>query len=243
MAKPVIGITPNVRPTRTRGDGHFVLSTYVSMIASSGAIPLIVPIVKTREEAREVLDRVDALLLTGGGDIDPESYGQTARRPELVAPRDRVESDLAYARAAKEAAKPTLGVCLGIQIMNVAYGGTLFQHIEEDLPGAGEHEDDDNGVAPEHSIAIEPGTLLRSIAGSDHATVNSYHHQSLAQVAPGFRLAARAQDGVIEAIERTDLPFYIGVQWHPERMAGSDLTRRLVGALTDAARGAAVRQG
>lgn len=241
MAKPVIGITPNVRPTRNRGDGHFVLSTYVAMLAANGAIPVITPIVKTREEAREVLDRIDALLLTGGDDIDPESYGQTARRPDLIAPRDRLASDFAYARAAQEAAKPTLGVCLGIQIMNVAYGGTLFQHIEEDLPGAGEHEDDDQGVAPNHEIAIEPGTLLRTIAGTDRATVNSYHHQSVAQVASGFRLAARATDGVIEAMERTDLPFYLGVQWHPERMASSDLTRRLIGALADAARGAAVR--
>ena len=241
MAKPVIGITPNVRPTKKRGDAHFVLSTYVAMIAANGAIPVIVPIVKTREEAREVLDRIDALLLTGGEDIDPETYGQTARRPDLIAPKDRIASDFAYARAAQEAAKPTLGVCLGIQIMNVAYGGTLFQHIEEDLPGAGEHEDDDQGSAPDHEVAIEPDTLLRSIAGTDRATVNSYHHQSVAQVAPGFRLAARAQDGVIEAIERTDLPFYLGVQWHPERMASSDLTRRLIGALADAARGAAVR--
>ncbi len=125
--------------------------------------------------------------------------------------------------------------------MNVAYGGTLFQHIEEDLPGAGGHEDDDQGVAPDHEITIEPGTLLRTIAGTDRATVNSYHHQSVAQVASGFRLAARASDGVIEAMERTDLPFYLGVQWHPERMASSDMTRRLIGALADAARGAALR--
>ncbi len=241
MAKPVIGITPNVRPTKKRGDAHFVLSTYVAMIAANGAIPVIVPIVKTREEAREVLDRIDALLLTGGEDIDPVSYGQTARRPDLIAPRDRLKSDFAYARAAQEAAKPTLGVCLGIQIMNVAYGGTLFQHIAEDLPGAGEHEDDADGVGADHGIAIEPGTLLRSIAGTDRATVNSYHHQSVAQIAPGFRLAARADDGVIEGIERTDLPFYLGIQWHPERMASSELTRRLIGALADAARGAAVR--
>ena len=241
MAKPVIAITPNLRPTKNRGDAHFVLSTYVAMLARNGAIPIIAPIVKSREEAREVLDRIDALLLTGGEDIDPVSYGQTARRPDLIAPKDRLSSDFAYARAAHEAAKPTLGVCLGIQIMNVAYGGTLFQHIEEDLPGAGEHEDDDAGVAPDHEVAIEPGTLLHSIARVERATVNSYHHQSVAQVAPGFRLAARAPDGVIEAIERTDLPFYLGVQWHPERMASSDLTRRLIGALADAARGAAVR--
>lgn len=241
MAKPVIGITPNLRPTRIRGEAHFVLSAYVAMLARNGAIPLIAPVVKTREEAREVLDRLDALLLTGGEDIDPAAYGQTARRPDLIAPRSRLDSDFAYARAAKEAAKPTLGVCLGIQVMNVAYGGTLFQHIAEDLPGALEHEDDDEGKSPDHEIAVEPATVLRAIAGADRAIVNSYHHQSVAQIAAGFRLAARGTDGIVEAIERTDLPFYLGVQWHPERMPESDLTRRLIGALADAARGASVR--
>ncbi|HEX7077668.1 MAG TPA: gamma-glutamyl-gamma-aminobutyrate hydrolase family protein [Candidatus Eisenbacteria bacterium] len=243
MAKPLIGITPNIRPTRTRGDGHFVLSTYVRMVARAGAIPLIVPIVATREEAREVLDRLDAIVLTGGGDLDPAMYGQTTRRPELLAPPERVASDFAYAAAAEAEARPTLGICLGCQILNVAGGGTLFQHIPEDLPGAGEHEDDEDGVAPEHEIALEAGSRLRAIAGVDRAVVNSYHHQSIAEPGRGFSLAARGQDGVIEAIERPELPFHVGVQWHPERMPDAALTRRLMAALVDAARGAPSRRG
>lgn len=239
MPRPLIGITPNVRDTQTtRGTEHVVLTAYVTMIEQAGALPMIVPAVKSLEEAREVLARLDGLLLTGGKDIDPREYGQTPRHPDRLATPERIASDLAYAHAAMEADLPALGVCLGIQVMNVADRGSLFQHLPEDLPGALGHEDDDAGKSPDHEIAIEPGTKLRALLGVEKATVNSYHHQSIAQVAPGWRLAARAPDGVIEAIERPDRFFCLGVQWHPERMLGSEITRRLAGALVDAARGA-----
>jgi putative glutamine amidotransferase len=238
MAKPLIGITPNVRATgTTRGNEHVVLSAYVTMIAQAGAIPVIVPAVSSSDEAREVLSRLDGLLLTGGKDIDPKAYGQTARHPDRLATPERIASDFAYARATVESALPALGVCLGVQVMNVADRGTLYQHLPEDLPTAQEHDDDEQGKSPDHEVMIEPGTKLRELLGIDRAIVNSYHHQSIAQVAPGWRLAARAPDGVVEAIERTDRPFYVGVQWHPERMLGSEITRRLAGALVDAARG------
>lgn len=236
MAKPLIGITPNIRPTRTRGDEHFVLSAYVRMVARAGAVPLIVPIVATREEAREVLERLDGLVMTGGADLDPAIYGRAPRPTDDLARPERVASEFAYAAAAKEMARPALGVCLGCQVMNVADGGTLHQHIAEDVPGALEHEDDDAGVSPDHGVVIEPGTRLRAILGVDRATVNSYHHQAIARIGRGWRLAARGEDGVIEAIERDDLPFFIAVQWHPERMPDADVTRRLMAALLDAAR-------
>lgn len=242
MAKPLIGITPNIKPTPDRGEGHFVYSAYVAMVARAGAIPVIVPIVATREEAREVLERLDGLVMTGGADMDPALYGGTARATDDPAPAERVKSDFAYAAAAKEMARPTLGVCLGCQVMNVADGGTLLQHIAEDLPGARRHEDDD-GVSPDHDVSIEPGTRLRAILGVDRLRVNSYHHQSVAEVGRGWRPAARGDDGVIEAIERDDLPFFVAVQWHPERMPDADATRRLMAALLAAARGAPSRRG
>jgi putative glutamine amidotransferase len=238
MARPLIGITPNVRPAGKRGTEHVVLSAYVAMITQAGAIAVIVPAVRTADEAREVLARLDGLLLTGGKDIDPGLYGQTPRHPDRLATPERIASDLAYARAAIAGDMPSLGVCLGVQVMNVADGGTLFQHLPEDLPDALGHEDDDEGNSPDHEASIEPGTKLRALLGVDHATVNSYHHQAIAKVAPGWRLAARAPDGVVEAIERPDRFFCLGVQWHPERMLASDVTRRLAGALVDAARGA-----
>jgi putative glutamine amidotransferase len=238
MTRPLIGITPNVRPAGKKGSEHVVLTAYVTMVSQAGALPVIVPAVTNRDEAREVLARLDGLLLTGGRDIDPGLYGQSPRHPDRVATPERVASDLAYARAAIDADLPALGVCLGIQIMNVADGGTLFQHLPEDLPGSLEHEDDDEGNSPDHDAMIEPGTKLFTLLGVERAHVNSYHHQAIAQVAPGWRLAARAPDGVVEAIERPDRYFCLGVQWHPERMLGSEVTRRLAGALADAARGA-----
>lgn len=237
--KPLIGITANIRDTKNRGTEHVLLTAYVTMVAEAGATPLIVPAVRSVEEAREILTRLDGLLLTGGKDIEAERYGQITRDTERLAHPDRVVSDFAYAAAALELERPTLGVCLGTQVMNVAARGTLHQHLPEDLPGSREHEDDDDGNSPDHDVVIEPGTRLRELLGTGHARVNSYHHQAIASVAPGWRVGARAEDGVIEAIEREDRLFYLGVQWHPERMRGSELTRRLAGGLVDAARGSA----
>jgi len=238
MAKPMIGIAPHLRRSERRGDAYFLYASYVAMIARAGALPVILPLAATLEEARDTVGRIDGIALTGGGDIDPARYGQAARRPDLVGPSERNESDLRYARAAHERGIPALGVCLGPQIMNVEFGGTLLQHIEEDLPGALPHEDEPEDTSPDHEIEIEPGTLLARAAGATNVRVNSFHHQSIDRVAAGFRASAKSRDGVIEAIERTDHPFYLGVQWHPERMPDSALTRRLVGAFVDAARGA-----
>lgn len=242
MAKPMIGICPNIRPTRNRGDAYFLLASYMNLVSRNGAMPAILPLVSTLEEAREVVGRFDGLLLTGGRDLEPTRYGQTARHPALLGPAARNTSDLYFARAAQERGTPTLGVCLGIQVMNVEFGGSLLQHIPEDLPGALEHEEEnDDADAPEHPVAIEPGTLLARIVGAEGGPVNSFHHQSVDRVAQGFRVSARSPDGVVEAIERTDHPFYIGIQWHPERMPDAPSTRRLMGAFLDAARGAQIK--
>ena len=242
MAKPLIGISPNIRPMGKRGDAYFLLASYVDLVARRGAMPAILPLVSTLEEARETVGRFDGLVLTGGRDLDPSRYGQSARRPDLLGSPSRNASDLYYARAAQERGTPTLGICLGIQVMNVEFGGTLLQHIPEDLPGALEHEEEHEETdSPEHPVAIQAGTLLARILGTGTGVVNSFHHQSVDRVAPGFRVAARSSDGVVEAIERTDHPFYVGVQWHPERMPDSPSTQRLMGAFLDAARGAPIK--
>jgi len=243
MAKPLIGIGPNIRPTRNRGDAYFLLASYVELVSRSGAMPAILPLVSTLEEAREAVGRLDGLLLTGGKDLEPTRYGQTARHPDSLGSPARNVSDLYFARAAQERGTPTLGICLGIQVMNVEFGGTLLQHIPEDLPGAlgDEEEDEEESETPEHAVALEAGTLLARILGEGTGVVNSFHHQSVDRVAPGFRVAARSPDGVIEAIERTDHPFYVGIQWHPERMPDAPSTRRLMGAFLDAARGAQIK--
>ena len=122
MPKPLVGICPSLRRTQAFGDAHFLYSRYVAMVAGNGALPVILPVVATREEARELLERVDGLMLTGGTDIDPAHYGQTARRPDQIGPRELTASDIAYAREASDRGMPVLGVCLGAQTMNVAFG-------------------------------------------------------------------------------------------------------------------------
>jgi putative glutamine amidotransferase len=242
MSKPWIGICPNVRPAGKRGDAYFLLASYAELVSRSGAMPVILPLVSTLEEAREAVGRFDGLLLTGGKDLEATRYGQTTRHPDSLGSPARNASDLYFARAAQERGTPTLGVCLGIQVMNVEFGGSLLQHIPEDLPGSLEHEEENEETDnPEHAVTVEPGTLLARVLGQQTGIVNSYHHQSVDRVAPGFRVAARSPDGVIEAIERTDHPFYIGVQWHPERMPDAPSTRRLMGAFLDAARGAQIK--
>lgn len=244
MAKPLIGVGPNIKPKKgeMRGDAYFLLASYVEMIGRSGALPMILPVVATLEEAREVVGRIDGLVLTGGLDVEPSRYGQSARHPERLGHPARNASDAFLARAAQERGTPTLGICLGVQAMNVEFGGSLLQHIGEDLPGALEHEEENEvSDTSEHDVTVEPGTLLGRILGAERTVVNSFHHQSIDKVAPGFRVSARSPDGVVEAIERTDHPFYVGVQWHPERMPDSPTTRQLVGAFLDAARGAPIK--
>jgi putative glutamine amidotransferase len=243
MAKPVIGISPSIEHGRRRGDAYFVYTSYVEETARAGALPLILPFARSREEACEVLACVDGVLLTGGDDLDPALYGQTTRHADRVGSRRRADSDLHYARESLGRSKAVLGVCLGVQVMNVAFGGTLLQFIPEDVPGAAPHEDEGaaNEDAPQHPVRIEAETLLLRLLGTDTAVVNSFHHQAVARLAPGFRVAARSPEGVIEAIERQDHPFYLGVQWHPERMPAAPITARLFRGFIDAARGASVR--
>jgi len=232
MARPLIGICPNFKEVGGRTD-YFLNPHYAAIISGSGALPIILPLVENRQGAREILERVDGLVLTGGADIDPTHYGQTARHPDQIAPRERTGSDFAYAREAKDRGMAVLGICLGAQTLNVAFGGSLLQHIPDDVPGALEHRD-----GAEHTIRIEPGTILARALGMESATVNSFHHQGIGDLAPGFRISARSPDGIVEGIERTDHPFFMGVHWHPERLANSETTRRLLGAFVDATRGA-----
>ena|SRR2546427_3081220 len=235
MSKPVIGICPNFKEVGGR-NGYFLHPHYAAIVSGSGALPVILTLVASRQEARELLSRVEGVMLTGGADIDPTHYGQAARHPDQIAPRERTESDFAYAREAKDRGMPVLGICLGAQSLNVAFGGTLLQHIPDDVPGALPHED-----GAEHPIRIEPGTVLARALGAESATVNSYHHQGIGELAPGFRVSARSPDDIIEAIERTDHPFFIGVHWHPERLAASETTRRLLRSFVDATRGVRVQ--
>ena len=191
-------------------------SKYMESLARAGAGMRWVELNDPEQAVQDALT-CDGLLLPGGGDMDPKFYGQ-ARIPACGEPnllRDAAEPLLL--RAFLAADKPVLGICRGIQVMNAALGGDLYQDIKpfEHLP----HNDH---WAKVHTVTVRRGTLLSRILGQDTVLVNSQHHQAVDRVAPGFTLAALSEDGIVEAIEKPDARFCLGVQWHPEWLSDAD---------------------
>jgi len=193
----------------------------VTALESAGLIPLIVPPLSRASAAAVILDSVSGLVLTGGEDVDPARYGE--KRHEKIrsinAARDATE--IALIEGAKARGKPVLAICRGIQILNVALGGTLVQDIPSQLDTKIAHDEDSPRNSRSHDISIEPGSLIAKAVGTEHCTVNSFHHQSVKRVADGMRVTARSPDGVIEGLESTDDWWVIAVQWHPEEMTDS----------------------
>jgi putative glutamine amidotransferase len=232
--KPLIGIGCDIEPS-TRGEGRelmYAYGTYLEAIETAGAIPLILPPIE--ESVDRILPLLDAVILAGGDDLDPQSYGEAdvACRGILDARRQR--HDLALARAARALGIPTLGICLGVQLINVAAGGSLVQDIGSSVPDALKHSGR-TGTRGRHRVAIEPGSRLCSMLGATAVDVNSGHHQSVKTPGAGLAIVARADDGVVEAVEDPSQRFYVGVQWHPEEMLAEESAQRLFGALVDAA--------
>ena len=241
MSRPVIGVSCSTLVlTGMRGVPRFALSEfYVRAILDAGGLPLLLPNVGP-ELAASYLSRVDALLLSGGLDVDPIYYDEPPHQKLGDLDQVRDEYELALAKGARDAGMPIFAICRGIQVLNVAYGGTLIQDLPSEIDGAHKHEQ--NSVRQDslsHRIRIEPGTKLHEIAGGhDEMRVNSFHHQSVKDVAEGFVITARTSDGVVEAIEDPNHAFCLGVQWHPERTPGNDLTRALFSQFVEAARAA-----
>ncbi len=191
-------------------------SKYIESLARAGAGMRWVELSDPEQAVQDALT-CDGLLLPGGGDMDPKFYGQeripACGEPNLL--RDAAEPLLL--RAFLAADKPVLGICRGIQVMNAVLGGDLYQDIKpfEHLPHNGHW-------AKVHTVTVRRGTLLSRILGQDTVLVNSQHHQAVDRVAPGFTLAALSEDGIVEAIEKPDARFCLGVQWHPEWLSDAD---------------------
>lgn len=194
---------------------------YVVRMAAPGAVPLVIPHIAV-EQADEILDAVDGLVIAGGGDVHPASYGQQdAGSKETDAQADATE--IALARRAWERGIPTLAICRGMQIVNVAAGGTLTQDIVgEGTPHPPISDDPAEVLADRHVIEIDEGSRLAGVLGAGERVVNTIHHQAIDRVADGFRVTARAEDGVIEAIEAEDGWDLLAVQWHPEKLGEDD---------------------
>lgn len=234
MATPVIAIAADIGiPEGARRERAFVLSSYLDAVRRAGLVPVLIP--PGEEATAAVLDRVDGLLLVGGADCDPALWGEEPH--PSVEPMDarRQRNDLALARAARDRSLPTLGICLGMQIMNIAAGGTLIQDIPSMVGERIAHDGDGSGRA-RHEVTVAEGTRIAALIGAGAHEVNSTHHQAVRGAGGGIRFTAAAADGVVEALEDPEHPFYVGVQWHPEDMAGEPAADRLFDGFAAAAR-------
>lgn len=237
MTQPAIALTATTEVIRD------VLRTrlnvaYTAAARAAGLRPFILPVLDATD-ANAALDGMDGLILTGGEDVAPPRYGERPHPTvgEVHAGRD--EFELALVRGARARGLPTFAICRGVQVANVALGGTLVQDIPSQVPDALAHESGQGRMDRTHAVRLEPHSRLARACGDTEIRVNSMHHQSLARVAPGLVATAHAPDGIIEGVEWSDDDWWmLGVQWHPEELVGSaeEWDRSLFAAFADAAR-------
>jgi len=243
MVKPIIGITPDFNPGDRKDMGgkeptYFLRARYLQAIQAVGGVPVVLPLVRGLIKQEFLLQQLDGLLVTGSGsDLAPELYGERQRYPFRRMSEERAQLELGLSKLAFRHGLPTLGICGGMQSMNVALGGTLIQDIRSQLATRIQHRPTKSATKTSHLIHIEPNSLLRRIAKKSSIPVNSSHHQSVKSVPSSFQATAVAPDGVIEAIEASTHPFWLGVQWHPEYLYRQDaIQKRVFLALIKAAR-------
>lgn len=209
--KPIIGMTMHT------GEGRQEVNTsYIQAILQAGGIPVCIPHIQ--EGMDEVLERVDGLLLIGGGDILPALYGENPHCQLGTVVTERDESDLKLLKEALKQQLPVLAICRGMQVLNVLLGGSLYQDIPSELERAIQHAQKSARFEKIHPVTMMEGTKLFSITGGEIMT-NTFHHQCVKNLGKGLIVSARAPDGIIEGIEHPDYAFCLGVQWHPEETA------------------------
>ena len=235
MTRPVIGITlDHEQPGGYSNMPWYALrENYCTPVSQAGGLPVGLP--HDPAMAAPYLDAIDGLIVTGGDfDVDPALFGATERHAKVTTKDRRTASELALINGALQRDLPILGICGGQQLLHVALGGTLHQHIEDALPGALAHEQPNPRDEPGHVVEIVANTRLHEIVGVRELKVNSAHHQAAAEAPRPIVVNARAADGVIEGIELADKSFCIGVQWHPEYLV-SPGDAKLFAALVAAA--------
>jgi putative glutamine amidotransferase len=234
MAPPVIGLTLDHEPPGgwSQFPWYAIRENYCNAVRHAGGLPVLLP--HEPDMAAEYLDRIDGLVVTGGGfDVDPALFGAASRHPSVTTKDRRTAFELAATRGALDRGMPVLGICGGQQLLNVALGGTLIQHIPDEIPDALPHRQPNPRNEAGHKVRIVAGTLLYRLAGVAELAVNSAHHQAVKEAGPGLVVDARAEDGVVEGIEDPRRPFCLGVQWHPEfelSAADRNIFRALVAA-------------
>jgi len=237
--KPLIGITTHRRDSdEGKRDVFGLMIPYVESVRRGGGLPVMIPLGLDETELRELFARLDGFVFSGGGDIDPDLLNIEAHPTMYGFDSDRDRIELTLIRWAVNEDKPFLGICRGTQVMNVALGGALYGDIASQTPAPLKHDYfpgyPRNHLA--HPVAIGEDTTLSRIIGKPIAEVNSLHHQSIREAAPGVDIVARAPDGIIEAIEVPGHRFALGVQWHPEWLQDRSEMRGLFAELVKAAR-------
>ncbi|MBD25953.1 MAG: gamma-glutamyl-gamma-aminobutyrate hydrolase [Candidatus Marinimicrobia bacterium] len=220
MKKPIIGITVDVERGGTKGGySRFpwfaIRENYCSAVAEAGGVPA--PLTHDMSLIDQYVDMIDGLVISGGNfDVDPALFGASERHPKVTVKTGRTDFEMAVTRAILSEDKPIFGICGGQQLMAVALGGTLIQHIPDEVPNTLPHEQPGPRDRAGHGVIIKKGTLLHEIIGQTHIPVNSAHHQAVKTVPSPVIENAHAPDGVIEGIEDPKRRFCVGVQWHPE---------------------------
>jgi len=231
--RPLIGLNCKYEADDEHKGGDQI-RTYVSYyqaLITAGALPVVVPTVDDRSLLSEYLGALDGFVFTGGLDIPATAYGQEKHPQTKECHSKRFACDRLLAQLVLERDIPVLAICMGQQLINVAYGGTLIQHIETEI----QHTQVKPGQDRFHPIAIQDDSLLHRILGARELEVNSGHHQAVDRPAPGLRVVAQAPDGIVEAVQMTDTRFFIGVQWHPERLRDRPEQQELFKAFVAAA--------
>ena len=237
MAYPIIGVTTYQGKNDKNLPIVALLRAYVDALVQAGSMPILIPSSLTDETPRALCGRLDGILFTGGGDIALDWFsGEPHPRVSGVdAERDSIE--FSFLDTLVQDGIPFLGICRGIQVINVGLGGTLYTHIEDQLPGALKHDyyPDFPRTYLAHKIMVESGTRLANILGETDFFVNSLHHQGVKDIPAALKPAAYAPDGLIEAVELPNHPFGLAVQWHPEWLTDQPATRRIFRAFVEAA--------
>ncbi len=239
--QPVIGIPADYAPAPDTTISHprwLLNATYVNAVADAGGLPLILPVLPN--DAEQLMGMLDGVILSGGGDIHPDRFGRPLHPLTDGISHERDDLELRVFAAAREQSLPILGICRGLQLINVAMGGTLIQDIPDERPWSSQHRQHLDGLARDdvsHPVDLLPGSQLARIYGETRIMTNSYHHQAVDDLAEGLIITGRAEDGTVESFEIAGDPFLVAVQWHPETLYRRHTEHtRIFGAFVEAAR-------
>lgn len=214
--RPIIGITPSLQTDERK---IYTPTSYPNAIIEAGGTPVFFNFTRDDEMIEAYAAMVDGVLFSGGDDVDPASYGEEQLWVcgDVCPLRDAFEIKLLKVLVEKYPDKPILGICRGAQVLNVAMGGTLYQDLKSQVDGCIRHQQQQSSHYASHKAMVSEGSKLHAIYGSQEIMVNSFHHQAVKDIGPGLIVTARASDGVVEGFEKPDHPYFIAVQWHPER--------------------------